>query len=73
MGFALRALFGRLRSSRGFEVLRTTELQIETRGRQVRVSTDGEVQILDTPLRYRSLPGALNVLVPREARKEKAS
>jgi diacylglycerol kinase family enzyme len=73
MGFALRALVGRLRSSRAFEVLRTTELRIETRGRQVRVSTDGEIQILDTPLRYRSVPGALNVVVPREARKEKAS
>jgi diacylglycerol kinase family enzyme len=73
MGFALRALVGRLRSSRAFEVLRTAELRIETRGNQVRVSTDGEIQILDTPLRYRSLPGALRVVVPREARKEKAS
>ena len=73
MGFALRALVGRLRSSRAFEVLRTTELRIETRGRQVRVSTDGEIQILDAPLRYRSRPGALNVVISRETRKKKAS
>jgi diacylglycerol kinase family enzyme len=73
MWFALRALVGQLRSSREFEVLRTRELRIETRGRQVRVATDGEVRVLDTPLHYRSLPGALNVVVPREAEKEKAS
>ena len=70
---ALRALFGRLRSSKDFEVLRTPELRIETRGKQVRVATDGEVQMLDTPLHYRSLPGALRVVVPRETEGRKAS
>jgi diacylglycerol kinase family enzyme len=63
---ALRAFLGRLRASKDFEVLRATELRIETRGRQARVATDGEVLLLDTPLRYRSRPGALRVVVPRE-------
>ena len=44
--------------------LRTRELRIDTREARMRVSTDGEVNDLDTPLRYRSLPLALRVLVP---------
>jgi diacylglycerol kinase family enzyme len=72
VAFALRALFGRLRASKDFEVLRTTELRIETRGRQAQVANDGEVLTLDTPLRYRSRPGALRVVVPREADDRKA-
>jgi diacylglycerol kinase family enzyme len=63
---ALRALLGRLRGSPGFEVLRTTELRIETRGDRVRVANDGEIAMLSTPLRYRILPGALRVIVPSE-------
>ena len=63
---ALRALLGRLRGSPGFEVLRTTELRIETRGDRARVANDGETAMLSTPLRYRILPGALRVIVPGE-------
>ncbi len=73
MFLALRGLFGRLRSSKDFEVLRTDELRIETRGKQVRVATDGEISMLDTPLQYRVRPKALRVVVPREAQGRKAS
>lgn len=64
--FALRALFGRLRGTSGFEVLRTAELRLQTRSDRTRVATDGELVILPTPLEYRVLPGALRVIVPRE-------
>jgi diacylglycerol kinase family enzyme len=30
----------------------------------LRVATDGEVNVMKTPLRYRVRPGALTVLVP---------
>ena len=40
-------------------------MEIETRRARIRVSTDGEVTEMDTPLRYRLRPGALRVLVPR--------
>jgi diacylglycerol kinase family enzyme len=70
---ALRALFGRLRSSKDFEVLRTPELRIETGGKQVRVATDGEISTLDTPLHYRVRPKALRVIVPRGTEGRKAS
>jgi diacylglycerol kinase family enzyme len=61
---ALGALAGRLREDRDFESLQTEELTIETRQRRARVSLDGEVTVMETPLRYRILPGALKVVVP---------
>lgn len=62
---AFSSLLGRLRQVSEFEALQTTELRIETRRHSLRVSTDGEVNVLDTPLYYRILPGALNVIVPQ--------
>jgi diacylglycerol kinase family enzyme len=64
--FGIRALLHRLTGASGFEVLRTTELRIRARTDPVWVSTDGELAMLRTPLRYRVLPGALRVIVPRE-------
>lgn len=63
-GFALRALFGRLRQARDFDALLAKEILIETRHRRIRVSTDGEVAMMDAPLRYRIRAGALQVIVP---------
>jgi len=62
----LRALFGRLRNAEDFIALTTTELLVETRRNRVRVSTDGEVTMMETPLQYRVRPGVLSVLVPKE-------
>lgn len=62
--FAARALLGRLGEARDFDVLSATEMEIETRHPQVRVATDGEVTLMQTPLRYRAWPGALTVIVP---------
>lgn len=61
---ALSALLGRLKRDNDFEALQTTELRIDTRRSFLRVSTDGEVNILQTPLHYRILAGALRVIVP---------
>jgi diacylglycerol kinase family enzyme len=44
--------------------LNVSEVWIETRRRQLRVALDGEVSHLDPPLRYRSRPGELRVIVP---------
>lgn len=63
---ALGALAGRLREDRDFESLTTDELTVETRQRRARVSLDGEVTVMQTPLRYRILPGALRVVVPKD-------
>jgi diacylglycerol kinase family enzyme len=69
----IRALFGGLRGADDFEVLRTTELRIDTRTGPVRVATDGEISMLNQPLQYRVRPKALRVVVPRETEGRKAS
>lgn len=63
---ALRALLRRLREAEDFVVLTTTEVRVETRRRRVRVATDGEVALMQSPLHYRVRPGELRVLVPEE-------
>jgi hypothetical protein len=42
----------------------TTEAVVYRRRRRERVALDGEVAFVNTPLRYRIRPAALNVLVP---------
>jgi diacylglycerol kinase family enzyme len=65
--FGLRALARSLRNDKDFDIMRTKEIVIETRHRsRLRVATDGEVTIMETPLTYRIRPGALRVAVPKE-------
>jgi diacylglycerol kinase family enzyme len=61
---ALRALARRLEQARDFEMLTGPEFLVETRDARLRVATDGEVTMMDTPLRYRVRPAALRVMVP---------
>lgn len=61
-----KALVGRARQSGAFEIVAATELTIDTRtARFLRVAVDGEVARMTTPLRYRTCPVALQVVVPR--------
>jgi diacylglycerol kinase family enzyme len=62
----LSLLLGRFRRDRDFDVYRAREAWIEPRQKRVGVALDGEVTILNTPLHFRSLPGALLVIVPAE-------
>jgi len=64
---ALHALFGKLSQAKDFDVLTATDLEIATHHRRLRVATDGEVTVMNTPLRYRIRPAALDVLVPAPA------
>ena len=59
---ALRALFG-MRPAE-LDVIAAKEISIDARSRRMRVANDGEVINLTPPLRYRSIPGALRVIVP---------
>jgi len=61
---ALRALMGRLRQARDFDILAAQALVVRTRHRRMRVATDGEVRVMQTPLHYRVRPGVLRVRVP---------
>lgn len=63
---AAHAVFGRLREARDFDLLTAKEISVETRRPTARVSLDGEVVRMNTPLHYRIRPGALRVFVPPE-------
>jgi diacylglycerol kinase family enzyme len=61
---AFRALFHRLEQARDFDVVKGSGFVIRTGRAKERVSADGEVVLLDTPLHYRVRPKALKVIVP---------
>jgi diacylglycerol kinase family enzyme len=61
---ALRALTSRLQQDADFEMLTGQQFLIRTHGDTIRVATDGEVTMMQTPLQYRSRPKSLRVLVP---------
>lgn len=64
---ALRAIARRLDQAEDFEVVTGDAFVISTRDARIRVATDGEIAMIETPLRYRIRPGALRVLVPAAA------
>ena len=57
-------LTNRLRQWRDFEEVSSEEVTIGSRKKRLLVAFDGEIAVMETPLRYRSLPRALKVIVP---------
>jgi diacylglycerol kinase family enzyme len=67
LGLALRGLVGRLDQQRDFIALDgMKDVAIAAHTPSLVVSTDGESERMETPLRYRIRPGALRLLSPRE-------
>jgi diacylglycerol kinase family enzyme len=64
---ALQALLRRLRGERSLQVMCAGEARVETRRRRITVALDGEVVLLETPLRFAKRPVALKVIVPKKA------
>jgi diacylglycerol kinase family enzyme len=64
------ALAGRLDAVERFEVIRASAFAIHASRRRLLVSLDGELAVLDTPLRYRARPGVLSIRVPAPAEPE---
>ncbi len=63
----LRVLLRRLRAGVDYEVIRTSDVLIETlRHQRFRAAVDGELERLQSPLRFQVGPKALCVLAPRE-------
>ena len=60
---AFRALVGRLHEAKDFDAVAVKDVLIETRRKRLRVAIDGEVTVMETPLRYRIRPGAFKVIV----------
>ena len=63
---ALRAMAGRIVRGRDLEELHATSLLVESHHAHADVARDGEVGTLDTPLRYRIRPRALQVIAPTD-------
>jgi diacylglycerol kinase family enzyme len=67
MRMALFALVGRLQQTGDLEMLITKRIAIETPNPAASVSTDGEVNQVNSPINYVTHPGALRVIVPLTA------
>ena len=63
IALALQALLGLVRDA-DLAAFETDQIDVHTRRDHVQVATDGEVNLMPTPLHYRSRPGALRVVVP---------
>ena len=61
----LHLCLGQLDPTRDIERFELEELTITSRAAQLWVALDGEVGSMHPPLHYRSLPGALQVIVPK--------
>ncbi len=64
---AFRALLGRLDQERDFHSTMVPSIEIRTRRRSLRVSLDGEVARMTSPVRFTLRPRALRVLAPPRA------
>jgi YegS/Rv2252/BmrU family lipid kinase len=62
--FSLRALFRRAWRVKDFDALQAGEIEVVTKRKRTRISYDGEIAQMETPLRYRIRPRVLKVLVP---------
>ena len=63
IALALEALLGLVRDA-DLAAFETELTDVHTHRDHVQVATDGEVNVMRTPLHYRSRPGALRVVVP---------
>jgi len=65
LGFAVKMALRTARPYRDFTLESGEEMVIETRARRRTIARDGERQKMRAPFRFRFLPGALRVLVPK--------
>jgi YegS/Rv2252/BmrU family lipid kinase len=70
---ALRSLLGIGSHRDDFDAYATTEAQVHLRRHDVKVSTDGEVNSMTSPVCYRIRPKALRVLAPAPASTDEAA
>jgi len=64
---ALRAFLGHLSQEKDFEAYLVGEAFVQAHRHAILVAADGEVKWMESPLHYRSRPGALRVIVPRNS------
>jgi len=64
---ACRCMLGLIEQARDLRILKVTAAEITSRNKRLVVAFDGEIETMRPPLRYRTRPGALLVLVPSPA------
>jgi diacylglycerol kinase family enzyme len=64
IGMLLKMIFGRFDGRHHFDIFSAEELYVDAKSRRIGVALDGEVHVMETPLRYRVLPRSLRVIVP---------
>jgi diacylglycerol kinase family enzyme len=64
MRAVIRGMLGRFKSDPGIAHFEARRINVTARRSRVRLSNDGELEIVDMPLRYSIRPDALKVLVP---------
>ncbi len=64
VGAAAKYLRGKIVDVQGFRSVRTTHLRVDTPRRRMRVSVDGELVELETPLQIAAVPSSLLVRAP---------
>jgi diacylglycerol kinase family enzyme len=62
-----RLCFGRMDQTRDLDTFQLADAEISAKTSRLPVALDGEVEIMHTPLHYRSRPRALSVIVPEAA------
>ena len=60
----VRLALGRFDARDHFDIFQAEELYVDAKSRHMGVALDGEVHVMDTPLRFRILPRSLRVIVP---------
>lgn len=65
VGVVAKYLRGRIAEVPGFRTIRTTSLRLDTGKRRLRLSIDGELVELDTPLQIAAVPASLLVRGPQ--------
>jgi len=60
----VRALLGRMVEGRDLDAIHATEIVVDSHHGKARLARDGEVEMTDTPVRFRVRPRALRVIAP---------
>ena len=60
----IRSIIGRFDQSRDLRIMTLAEFVISSKRKRLLVASDGEIEILKSPLHYKIRPGALRILAP---------
>ena len=64
IGMLLKMIFGRFNGRHHFDIFTAEDLYVDAKSKRMGVALDGEVHVMETPLKYRILPRSLRVIVP---------